>query len=145
MKPSSVAFPSCVCCERADRGTTRVVSCSLLMLSCHCTVSLFVCSSALDPTHRVCQGSSQRKRERFRVNTIGSNRTGFRSCQQVIVFIRPRCSKHMQYLRAFRKVDQCVYVVGKSARRWRRPLTEYCEGSGQGGAEKVSRTICENS
>ena len=34
VKPSSVAFPSCVCCERADRGTTRAVSCSWLMLSC---------------------------------------------------------------------------------------------------------------
>ena len=31
----------------------------------------------------------------------GSNRTGFGSCKQVIVFSRPRYSKHMQYFRAF--------------------------------------------
>ena len=34
-------------------------------------------------------------------NTIGSNRTGFWSYKQVIVLIRQRFSKHMQYLRAF--------------------------------------------
>ena len=33
VKPSSVAFPSRVCCECADRVTTRVVSCAVLMLS----------------------------------------------------------------------------------------------------------------
>ena len=32
VKPSFVAFPSCVCCERADRGTSRVVSCPFPVL-----------------------------------------------------------------------------------------------------------------
>ena len=71
-------------------------------------------------------------------NTVGSNRTGFWSYKQVLVLIRTRCSKHMQYFRALRKLDQCVEVVGKSARRWRRLLTEYCEGPGQ-GEQKRSR------
>ena len=31
-----------------------------------------------------------------------------------------------------RKFEQCVEVVGESARRWRWPLTEYFEGPGQG-------------
>ena len=32
VKPSSVAFPCCVCCERADGGTSRVVSCPFPVL-----------------------------------------------------------------------------------------------------------------
>ena len=68
VKPSSVAFTSCVCCERADRGTSRVVSCPFSALVRPVGVQFASLSvhqySALDPTHRVCQGSSQRERDR---------------------------------------------------------------------------------
>ena len=68
----------------------------------------------------------------------------FLSYKQVVVLIRPRYSKHMHYLGLLRKFDQCVEVVGESARRWRRLLTEDCEGPGVRRAEKVSRTACVN-
>ena len=37
-------------------------------------------------------------------NTTGSNRTSFGSYKQVMVLIRPKYSKHMQYLRAFAQI-----------------------------------------
>ena len=58
-------------------------------------------------------------------NTIGSNQTGLWSYKQVKVSIRPRSSKHMQYVRAVRKFDQCGEVAGEPARRWRGSHTEH--------------------
>ena len=66
----------------------------------------YLCSSATVSFWKTTHGGSLVENPRsggaqfVEKSTIASNRTGFWSHKQVIVLSRPRCSKHMQYLKA---------------------------------------------
>ena len=63
-------------------------------------------------------------------STTGSNRRGCWSYEQGTAIEQAKVLKARAVPQGlWRKFDQCVEAVGESARRWRRPLTEYCEAT----------------